>query len=202
MHSEGCILKNHAFLLYILKFLDILRTLCVYIFNICFRYEHYIHNRQYVNIFNSSINKYICTYPNTISWPTENDQTWVYIYLISFILNMIFSKKKTIYWVFIKYCVLVPRMSESLPPLLCQHSAAIGYTKNYQPIGVTVQSHCVESCKRGRDCNELWKKIQIFLDTLYITFVTLALVNMTHKLHKGFPYFPIRPRILCKLISI
>ena len=36
--------------------------------------------------------------------------------------------------------------------------------KNYQPIGVTVHSHCVESfegllqrCRRGRSCSELWK---------------------------------------------
>ena len=38
-----------------------------------------------------------------------------------------------------------PRILESLPPLPRQHSAAIGCTKNYQPIGVTVHSHCVES---------------------------------------------------------
>ena len=56
------------------------------------------------------------------------------------------------------------RILESLPPLPRQHSAAIGCTKNYQPIGVTVHSHCVESfegllqrCRRGRGCSELWK---------------------------------------------
>ena len=61
------------------------------------------------------------------------------------------------YRVFIKYCVFFPRILESLPPLPRQHSAAIGCTKNYQPIGVTVHSHCVESfegllqrCRRGR----------------------------------------------------
>ena len=61
------------------------------------------------------------------------------------------------YKVFIKYCVFFPRVLESLPPLPRQHSAAIGCTKNCQPIGVTVHSHCVESfkgllqrCRRGR----------------------------------------------------
>ena len=70
-----------------------------------------------------------------------------------------------IYRVFIKYRVLFPRILESLPPLPRQHSAAIGCAKNYQPIGVTVHSHCVESfegllqrCRRGRCCIELWKK--------------------------------------------
>ena len=43
-----------------------------------------------------------------------------------------------LYRVFIKYCVFFPRILESLPPLPRQHSAAIGCTKNYQPIGVTV----------------------------------------------------------------
>ena len=37
------------------------------------------------------------------------------------------------------------RIFESLPPLPRQHSAAIGCTKKYQPIEVTVHSHCVES---------------------------------------------------------
>ena len=36
-----------------------------------------------------------------------------------------------------------PRVLESLPPLPRQHSPAIGCTKNQQPIGVTVHSHCV-----------------------------------------------------------
>ena len=40
-----------------------------------------------------------------------------------------------------------PRIIESLPPLPRQHSAAIGCAKKYQPIGVTVHSHCVESLK-------------------------------------------------------
>ena len=38
-----------------------------------------------------------------------------------------------------------PRILESLRPLPRQRSAAIGCTKNSQPIGVTVHSHCVES---------------------------------------------------------
>ena len=50
------------------------------------------------------------------------------------------------YRVFIKYCVFFPRILESLPPLPRQHSAdAIGCTKNYQPIGMTVHLHSVES---------------------------------------------------------
>ena len=58
--------------------------------------------------------------------------------------------------------VFFSRVLESLPPLPRQHSAAIGCTKNYQPIGVTVNSHCVESfegllqrCRLGRGCSEL-----------------------------------------------
>ena len=79
---------------------------------------------------------------------------------------MTFKRKswRVCYRVFIKYCVF-PRILESLPPLPRRHSAAIGCTKNYQPIGVTVRSHCVESCegllqrwRRGRGCSKLWKK--------------------------------------------
>ena len=69
---------------------------------------------------------------------------------------------------------IFPRIFESLPPLPRQYSAAIGCTKNYQPIGGTVHSHFVESvegllqrCKRGRCCSELWKT-QFFLNTLYV----------------------------------
>ena len=71
------------------------------------------------------------------------------------------------YRVFIKYCVFFSRILESLLPLPRHHSAAIGCTKNYQPIGVTIHSHCVESfealegllqrCRRGRGCSELLK---------------------------------------------
>ena len=41
--------------------------------------------------------------------------------------------------------VFFSRILESLSPLPRQHSAAIGCTKSYQPIGVTVHSNCVES---------------------------------------------------------
>ena len=65
------------------------------------------------------------------------------------------------YRVFIKYCVFFQEFSKYLPPLPRQHSAAIGCTKNYQPIGVTAFSHCVESlegllqrCRRGRGCSK------------------------------------------------
>ena len=57
-----------------------------------------------------------------------------------------------------------PRILESLPPLPLKHSAAIGCTKNYQPMWVSVHSHCVESfegrlqrCRRGKGCSEFWK---------------------------------------------
>ena len=60
-----------------------------------------------------------------------------------------------------KYCVF-QRILKSLPPLP-RHSAVIGCTKNYQPIGVTVHSYCIESfegllqrCRQGRGCSELW----------------------------------------------
>ena len=44
-----------------------------------------------------------------------------------------------------------------------QHSAAIGCTKTYQSIGVTVHSHCVESFEvLLRRC----EKIEFFLNTL------------------------------------
>ena len=46
------------------------------------------------------------------------------------------------YRVFIKNCVFSKNSRKSLPR---QNSAAIGSTKNYQPIGGTVHSHCVDS---------------------------------------------------------
>ena len=93
-----------------------------------------------------------------------------------------------------------PRVLESLPPLPRQHSAAIGCTKSYQPIGVTVHSHCVESfegllqrCRLGRGCSELWKT-QFFLNTLYMKWndrwsyfawkVSLSLVNFWLNLYQ------------------
>ena len=58
-----------------------------------------------------------------------------------------------------------PWILESLPPLPRQHSAAIGCTKIYQPIGLTIHSHWAESfegplklCRQGKGCSELWKK--------------------------------------------
>ena len=66
--------------------------------------------------------------------------------------------------------VFFPRILESLLPLPLQHSAAIACTKNYQPIGVIVHSHCVESLHRY--VGEGWiavdiGKTQFFLNTLY-----------------------------------
>ena len=66
-----------------------------------------------------------------------------------------------------------PRILESLPPLPHYHSAAIGCT-NFQPIGVTVHSHCVENTLKvsysdvgegGVAVNSA--KTQFFLNTLY-----------------------------------
>ena len=39
--------------------------------------------------------------------------------------------------------VFFPRILEKLPSLPREQSAAIGCTKNFQPIGVTVHSYCV-----------------------------------------------------------
>ena len=62
-----------------------------------------------------------------------------------------------------------PRILKSLPPLPRQHSAAIGCTKNYQQIGATVHSHCVESfdgllqrCRREGGVAVNCEKITIF----------------------------------------
>ena len=70
--------------------------------------------------------------------------------------------------------VFFPRIIKSLPPLPRQLSAAIGCTKNYQPIGVTVHSHCVESfeglllrCRREGGVAVNCEKTQFFLNTLY-----------------------------------
>ena len=41
--------------------------------------------------------------------------------------------------------VFSPRILESLPPLPRLDSAAMVVQKNFQPIGVTIHSHCVES---------------------------------------------------------
>ena len=51
-----------------------------------------------------------------------------------------------------------PRIFESLPPLPCQHSAVIGCTKNYQPIGVNCE------------------KTQFFLNTLYVIWFDIDVV--------------------------
>ena len=61
------------------------------------------------------------------------------------ISRLMYSFSQMSYRVFNKYCVFFPRIFESVQPLPRQHSPAIGCTKNYQPIGVTVHSHCVES---------------------------------------------------------
>ena len=68
------------------------------------------------------------------------------------------------YRVFINYCVFFSKNLESWPPLPRQHSAAIGCTENYQPIGVTLHSQGVENFE-----GLLQRCRQFFLNTLYIT---------------------------------
>ena len=67
------------------------------------------------------------------------------------------------YRVLIKYCVIFIEFLESLPPLSRQHLAALGCTKNYQRIGVTVHSHTGEGVV-AVNC----EKTQFFPNTLYI----------------------------------
>ena len=62
-----------------------------------------------------------------------------------------------------------------LRPLLRQHWAAIGCTKNSQPVGVTVHSHYFDYFESllQRYVDEGWvaddcETTQIFLNTLYI----------------------------------
>ena len=67
---------------------------------------------------------------------------------------------------FIKNLVF-PRILEILPSLPRQHSAAIGCTKDYQTIGVTVHLLCVESLEGllqnvGGDDAENFEKNTIF----------------------------------------
>ena len=64
-----------------------------------------------------------------------------------------------IYRVFIKYCAFSQEFSKNLPPLPRQHSAAIGCTNNYHPIGVTVHSQCVDCTLAMRW--ELWRSLTV-----------------------------------------
>ena len=87
-----------------------------------------------------------------------------------------------------------------MPPLPRQHTAAIGCTKNYQPIWVTVHLHCVESfeglsqrCRRGRGCSELWKNT-IFLEHPVGTYVKVNSNNTQTK----FNAYKIEKWMLCE----
>ena len=80
--------------------------------------------------------------------------------------------------------MIFPRILESLPPLPRQSFAANGYTKNYQPIGVTVHSNCVASFEgllkrsdegEGGDAVNR-EKTQFFLNTLYIHFLVYIFI--------------------------
>ena len=91
-----------------------------------------------------------------------------------------------------------PRILESLPPLPRQHSAVIGCTKNYQPIGVTVHSHCVESFGgllqrywRGRGFRELWKNTIFPAHPVYRDILEIEIYQITKLLFsvKDNPYF-------------
>ena len=59
--------------------------------------------------------------------------------------------------VFIKYCVFFPIIFNILRPLPLKHRAAIGCTKNSQPIRVTVHSDLISDELQGMDCSELGK---------------------------------------------
>ena len=69
-----------------------------------------------------------------------------------------------------------PRILESLRPLPRQHLAAIGFTKNYQPIGVTVHTYIAlralnvsySDLGEGGVAVNCEKKPQFFLNTLYV----------------------------------
>ena len=68
---------------------------------------------------------------------------------------------------------------ESLQPVPREHWAAIGCTKNYQPIGVTVHSHVLRALKVSYS-NEgeggvagNCEKTQFFLNTLYINLLII-----------------------------
>ena len=82
------------------------------------------------------------------------------------------------YRVFINYCVFFQEFSK------------VCHIHTYQPIGVTVHSHCVESfegllqrCRRGRGCSELWKNT-IFpghpVHCLFISFSRAASLTSNH----------------------
>ena len=84
-----------------------------------------------------------------------------------------------------------PRVLESLPPFPRQHPAAFGCTKSYQPIGVTVHTHCIESfegllqrCWWGRGCSELWKNPIFPEHPVYNEYLFLQKLNS--KLHNFF----------------
>ena len=68
------------------------------------------------------------------------------------------------YMVLIKYCVFSREFLKVCHLSLASTRLLLVIQKNYQPIGVTVHSHCVESfeglllrCRRGRGCCELCK---------------------------------------------
>ena len=66
-----------------------------------------------------------------------------------------------------------PRILENLPTLPRQLPASIGYTKNYQPIGVTVHSHLKVSYSvvgEGGVAVYCEKNPQFFPNTLYIVY--------------------------------
>ena len=65
--------------------------------------------------------------------------------------------------------VFFTRIFNILRPLPRQHCAAIGCTKNSQPIIVTVNSDELLSYMQGMDCSELGKNT-ILLNTLYIKY--------------------------------
>ena len=90
--------------------------------------------------------------------------------------------------------VFFPRILGSLPPLPRQNSTAIGCTIYYQPIGVTVLSHCVERLKFSySDVGEggvpvNCEKTQYFLNTLYLEIRQISARNPPYVHWKSISY--------------
>ena len=94
---------------------------------------------------------YTLTSKNIVYWNLKNEKHQI--------PNCVDFVCALIYRVFIKYCAFSQEFSKNLPPLPRQHSAAIGCTNNYHPIGVTVHSQCVDCTLAMRW--ELWRSLTV-----------------------------------------
>ena len=100
--------------------------------------------------------------------------------------------------------VFFPRLLERLPPLPRQHSAAIGCTKNYQPIGVTVHLRAFNSDVGEGGAAVNCEKTQFLLNTLYIISIdpSIILTPCRHILGAKPPLqvtLPVRPLLYAEL---